>query len=702
MLRRMTMTSLRRVSANKANKTSKAQAFRVLSTSSSSILTIPKPWGTATGFVESAGDYRDEAWLEDHVGGPLYQYQHQLPRLPIPDVKQTMERLLPTTLPLATSPQEAQGLQQACQVFPQQATVLQERLLARGIQHGKNSSWLQHWWNTLGYLHVRDSIVINVSYYFHFADDTTVLASSSTSSSSPQIKRAAALLYTTAQVRNQVVTGTWPPEVLGRGDKAKPLCSTAYKYMFHACRIPGAPADSYRIYDPALHTHAAVAIRGQFYKIPLVDTVTHAPVPLHVLEASLEQAMEQANDNNTTMTSSGLSWCTTQDRDAWAAARQTLDTATLQQLQMLESAACLVCLDEQAVHTTRAMAHVLLHGNAVVTADNKNSPPLNRWFDKSLQYIVTTNGKAGLVGEHSMMDGMPVVTLADKLATTSYADVVQASAQADVTTVTPYATPILEPTTSFSRETQEHILQARQAYQEWIGKHEIHPKRFGMYGSDWIKKQAGMSPDAFVQMAMQVATYRLWDGVQGGTYEATQVRPFLHGRTETTRSVSPDSAALVQRMGTQPLWHEVGDAQARQEKLELLRAAADTHVKYIKWAADAQGVDRHLLGLLLTVGENETAPDLYADPVYQRAKTWRVSTSNLSHPRFVNWGYGEVTPMGVGLSYSIHPHHLQFSVTALKEHEWTERLGQHLEEALVEFQMLVEANNTQAAPQSKL
>ena len=36
----------------------------------------------------------------------------------------------------------------------------------------------------------------------------------------------------------------------------------------------------------------------------------------------------------------------------------------------------------------------------------------NRWFDKSIQLFVTGNGQAGLMGEHSMMDGMPVLDLA--------------------------------------------------------------------------------------------------------------------------------------------------------------------------------------------------------------------------------------------------------------------------------------------------
>ena len=665
--------------------------------------------------MDAHGDYRAEAWLETHVGGPLYQYQASLPRLPIPAIGDTLQRFLPTALPLARTDEERTALRAAVQAFPGQAAALQERLQSRADHEYADSSWLQHWWNTLGYLDVRDTIVINVSYYFHFADDVTIYDNNSDvdddTRSSPQIKRAAALLYTSAQVRNQVVTGTWPPEVLGRGEAAKPLCSTAYKYMFHACRIPDSPRDAYRIYDPSLYTHAAVSIRGHLFQIPLVENIVansgssqQQPVSMETLQDSLRDAVRQAA---TMPPASGLGWCTTQDRDAWAAARQALDASTLRELEVLESAAILVCLDDVDVHTPRHMAHLLLHGQESAVAPTNNNastiPAINRWFDKSLQYVVTRNGKAGFVGEHSMMDGMPVVTLADKLASTTYADCMAASLQQTSTSgpsvvTAAKAQPILQ--SPLSETTMEHIRQAKSEFDEWVGKHDIHPYRFQGYGSDWIKKHAKLSPDAYVQMAMQIATYRLWDGQQGGTYEATQVRPFLHGRTETTRSVSTESAALVRRFGVHPLWHEVGDATARVEKLQLLKDAVAAHVQYIKWAANAQGVDRHFLGLALCVQEGEASPDLFADPVFQRSKTWRVSTSNLSHPKFVNWGYGEVTPMGVGLSYSIHPQHLQFSVTALKEHGWTDRLGQHLQDALLELQMLVEAEET--GPTSKL
>jgi len=198
---------------------------------------------------------------------------------------------------------------------------------------------------------------------------------------------------------------------------------------------------------------------------------------------------------------------------------------------------------------------------------------------------------------------------------------------------------------------------------------------------------------------MQLATYRLW-GEQAGTYEATQVRPFLHGRTETTRSVSTESSAFVHRMGLRPAMDE-HDESVRQEKLRLLQDAVAAHVKYIGQAAQAQGVDRHFFGLSMLVQDGESAPDLYSDAVFARSKRWRVSTSHLTHPKFDGWGYGQVVPDGVGLAYSIHPRHCVFNITALKETGWTEKLSALLEESMLELRTLIEMEELQK-PVSKL
>ena len=104
-----------------------------------------KQWKTPV--VESHGDYRDEMWLEDYIGGPLYEHQHSIPKLPIPSVEQTLTRLLPTALPLVKTSEEKIALIEACRAFPEQAALLQRRLIERRNDEFANSSWLQQWWN---------------------------------------------------------------------------------------------------------------------------------------------------------------------------------------------------------------------------------------------------------------------------------------------------------------------------------------------------------------------------------------------------------------------------------------------------------------------------------------------------------------------------------------------------------------------------
>ena len=646
-----------------------------------------------TKMVESHGDYRDEAWLEElsHAKDTTYQNQSSLPSLPVPSVEETLERFLPTALPLAESKEEERALKNAVAKFPAQAQQLQERLLERAA-NSQNSSWLQHWWNTLGYLQIRDSVVINVSYFFHFADDKTTIRGNNSSDSTIQTRRGAAILYATGQYRNMVASGDLAPETLGR--KKTPLCMTAYKYMFHACRIPQLEQDSYRIYDPFVYKHAVVACRGRFYKIPLIDETTGTVLSVATLESHLQTILQLATSHEET--GPGLGYLTGDHRDVWATARNALlEIPGMEDaLQVLESGCVLLNLDTAsdfesgtAPVSKAQCAKQFLHGNGSAN---------NRWFDKSVQLIVCPNGKAGLLGEHSMMDGMPVTNLANHIVNTSYE---QAKAESESTAVLETHSDVSDifETIALTPQVEEMIETSKQNYKEWTTKrHDVDVQSFHGYGSSFMKK-AGCSPDAYTQMAMQVATARLF-GKQAGTYEATQTRVFRHGRTETTRTVSPSSAAFVKSL-LEPQKH-----MTASDKLTLLQKACADHSKYIGSAAKGMGVDRHFFGLSMLVQDGEKTPDLYSDPVFARSKRWRVSTSNLTHPKFENWGYGEVVPDGVGLSYSVHQDHLVFGITALKEHGgWPEKLSQYLEDALVEMKLLVEQSAGDAMPKrSKL
>lgn len=149
--------------------------------------------------------------------------------------------------------------------------------------------------------------------------------------------------------------------------------------------------------------------------------------------------------------------------------------------------------------------------------------------------------------------------------------------------------------------------------------------------------------------------------------------------------------AFVKHMGLRPSWDET-DPDIITEKLDLLQKATNAHSHYTRNAAQAQGVDRHFFGLSMFVEEDELSPELFSDPVFIRSKRWRVSTSHLTHPNFLNWGFGQVVPDGVGIGYSIHPRSCIFNITALEETGWTESLSELIEEALLEMQRLIETD----------
>eukprot|EP00339_Tiarina_fusa_P021748 CAMPEP_0117080864 /NCGR_PEP_ID=MMETSP0472-20121206/57035_1 /TAXON_ID=693140 ORGANISM="Tiarina fusus, Strain LIS" /NCGR_SAMPLE_ID=MMETSP0472 /ASSEMBLY_ACC=CAM_ASM_000603 /LENGTH=663 /DNA_ID=CAMNT_0004808641 /DNA_START=90 /DNA_END=2081 /DNA_ORIENTATION=+ len=639
---------------------------------------IMKPW--TTYMVEATGDYRREMFLEEHIGGPLYAFQKEIPKLPIPDIQDTIERFLPTALPLVKSAEEKVALKEACEAFPEQAELLQQRLTARRNGEFANSSWLQKWWNEAGYL--------QVSYFFGFVDDPTVDV---VRGSAPNVQRAAAMLFATAEFRKLVVTGQLPCERVGK--KKTPLCSTAYKYMFNACRIPRLDHDSYRIYDPSRNTHCIVARKGHFFSMELVDSETGNPLSVYELERMLQQCIAMADAIPSSRPKLGV--LTSGNRDDWARDRVALlesgGAAMENALERLQSGAILVNLDDESPVSRQECGELFWTGGL-------GSGP-NRWFDKSIQIMVANNGKAGLIAEHSMMDGMPVINYANYITKMTYARARRMSVvsgptgSASVEDIFASALGRMDPTMVESLEAK-----AWKAFHKLITDHTLHAQSFQGYGSAFIKK-SGFPPDAYVQMAMQLATYRLF-GEQVGTYEATQVRPFLHGRTEVTRSVSTASEAFIKAMGLYPKFDEA-DPNVAKEKLALLQRATKTHSAYTGKAAKAQGVDRHLLGLAMMVREGEKAPALFSDPAFIRSKRWRSSTSQLSHPRFNLWGYGEVVPDGVGLAYAILPNSCVFNITALRSTGWTDKLSEHLEGALLEMRRVVETRAT-SSPKSKL
>jgi len=609
------------------------------------------------------------------IGGALYSKQKMLPPLPIPSLEETATKFLATSLPLAKTEAEARSLIEAAKIFPSEAAELQKRLKNRK-DSVKDSSWLQHWWNTFGYLQIRDPNVVNISYFFQLDDDDTL--PSEDCNKSLGVMRGAAVLHAIADYRKLVCSGSLQNESIRKEKKDQiPLCSTTFKYMFHGCRVPRRNQDTFHIYDPSLYKHCIVAYRGQFFSMDFVDDCND-PFPVVMLERGLEHCIKLARElENDTK----LGVLTTSDRDSWADAREELLRVGGVQMEIalekLESGAILLCLDDEAPVSMRQCANIYWHGGG------KSGE--NRWHDKSIQILCQTNGKVGFLGEHSMSDGMPAVGLCSHILRTKYQHLLQIEHTFGANVMPPIQNVFegIAPSVLSNPSILDLVEKARADFSKLVSNQQLSVQSFHGYGSNFIK-ESGYSPDAFIQIIIQLAVYRLF-GKQVATYESSQVRIFLHGRTETIRSVSNASHSFVKSMGLRPKL-DYNDPIKRKENVSLFRTATESHSKYARDAAQGYGIDRHLYGLSMLVGDGEQSPTLFGHPLYGQSKYWKVSTSTLPNAP----GFGCVVPDGVGIAYEVKPDSCIFTITARGDNGWTENLSYLVEEALLEMRLVVD------------
>ncbi|KAJ2383194.1 hypothetical protein H4S02_005410, partial [Coemansia sp. RSA 2611] len=105
-----------------------------------------------------------------HQQPHMLSEQDQLPRLPIPPLRQTISKYLESIVPVANDDIAALAeTNRRASHFLRAAERLQQRL----IEYEKTQpySWLEKWWFELAYLSWRESLCINSNYWIAFADD---------------------------------------------------------------------------------------------------------------------------------------------------------------------------------------------------------------------------------------------------------------------------------------------------------------------------------------------------------------------------------------------------------------------------------------------------------------------------------------------------------------------------------------------------
>ena len=385
--------------------------------------------------------------------------------------------------------------------------------------------------------------------------------------------------------------------------------------IFAVCRVPGEPADRMARYDASTSTEIVVFCKEHVFFLPVYYASTRDILTIGDFEAQITHVLHHACHLSSSE-NGGVGAFTGTTRSEWAAARGNLcalSALNVKNIERIQSSLFALCLDDLSPQTPSELISGTAAGEEVG----------NRWFDKSLQYVVFANGMVGANLEHGNADATIFMSMFKWLGerylcrSGGYETFIESKTQV-------YLPPPVPVSWILNDELRTGIQKAKSEFQIRAANFSPAAIRFKGFGRPWIKK-SGFPPDAFVQMALQLA-YTKITGTHCPTYESAHTRFFFHGRTETIRSCTEESIAFCNSM--------LSTSTTSLQKKTSLETAVAKHMEIGMAALNGEGFDRHLLGLQIASILNGTSlPELFSDPSYNKAGgggNFVLSSSNVS------------------------------------------------------------------------
>lgn len=471
--------------------------------------------------------------------------------------------------------------------------------------------------------------------------------------------------------------------------RGTPLCMYQYWWLFGVARVPTDDGGRIRL-DPDAR-HIVVLCRGQIYHLLVVEENSDQIVNEDDLRRSFTAIVHDANSvpiQDASKTAVGL--LTTENQKVWSRCRRILVQEGLkngQHLGIIDSSLFVVCLDDSSPSSMSDVGKNMLCGTDVVENGGQIGTCINRWYDK-LTVIVCRNGAAGMNFEHTCTDGSVDIHMACKI----YEGSIRPSE--------PAISHPNGPSSHSANTLQQGSSDAGAAPSGWrklnwdipsaisdalhlaelrlvdrIRRHQLETLDFRDYGKAAITSM-GFSPDAFFQMALQAAYYRVYAQVRSG-FEPVLMRQYLHGRTDVIRTTTAEAAAFARLFSD--------EHASAADKVEAMHRAADAHVAISKDCAQGRSHHRHLYvlqqlwkrrraffeaaGLFSDQPEQQqqdllTAPSttIFTDPGWARLGTTTLMGSNVDNPSVAYAGFGPPADDGFTVVYYIRRDYMRMSV----------------------------------------
>ncbi|ORX74505.1 acyltransferase ChoActase/COT/CPT [Linderina pennispora] len=574
----------------------------------------------------------------------MLSMQSKLPRLPIPPLKQTIDQHLAAIAPIVGSDQAAlvDSHKRATEFL-------------KPTRMTQPNSWLERWWFDYAYLSWREGLCINSNYWIAFVEDPHAYGLATPASvlvpSNPehrqgkvwdsreygefQIRRAVKFIQKTLDFKDLVADGRIPVDMT----RAGPLC-------YGPIRQDKVTTNARTI---------TVIVEDQLYSVEVYDSAGHRK-----LDGDLEAELFAITADVTERRSTGdldpaVPVLTAGHRDRWSDAYAQLEKQPQNNATLLATQESLFAV---SLDTTFCDPRGSINAHQRCCKCHGIQPGHNRWYDKCANYIIDRNGAVGYNGEHSPCDALIPALMLDFVAKHVAPEYISPTTKS-------VGTPNYQPHirrlrfTDVPNSVTRLIEDANKELVESARNSQSRQIRFMNYGSDWIKRAAKVSPDAFTQLALQLTYYRLHNSF-AAVYETASTRQYLHGRTEATRSLTSESADFMRVMTDR-----ASSSLDKYEGIAVSRASSS-----------GNGIDRHIMGLRLayrlldplpqekplTENEKDTIERFFNDPALAKSTKYQLSTSGLIPAYyFTHTGFGAVVAeRGYGINYMIEPRCIKF------------------------------------------
>uniref|UniRef100_A0A0K0EGA2 Choline O-acetyltransferase n=1 Tax=Strongyloides stercoralis TaxID=6248 RepID=A0A0K0EGA2_STRER len=593
----------------------------------------------------------------------LYNWNEPpLPKPPVPSLEHSFKRYLEYASVICDNQSDLnfEQTKAAVKEFFPNAVELQKKLL---FLAEKSDNWINKFWLPEMYLRPRYPLPL-------YSNPAYIFPQQKFNSTDEQLNFAAWLIRGFVEYKLMIDNQQFPREISAGVEKI-PVCMEQYKRILSCYREPNYDCDNFyykrenpSYYDEDGNDHIVVMCHNQAFV--LYTKINNELLPHSEILYQLKKIVNYSQ-NRPTATPIGV--ITAGNRDKAAQIWENLKKKPInnRSLEWIKSATFILCLDfikhlKSNINIDNYEDYLAHRGHHILHGFGSTGVGLNRWYNSTIQIVVSDTGTNGLLIEHSVAEGIVIINMAEY---------VQKYVEKNINRlniVSPKHMYDPKPLTwSIDGETANLMISCQKEFNKLSDGLELNVLYFDEYGKEFIKSK-NVSPDGFCQLIMQLAHY-IAHGKLVSTYESASIRRFKYGRVDNIRAATPEVLKWVKSMTSS--FNEYTDNDRR----DLFYNAAKKQALITKENIHGEGIDNHLCALNVLARDNLShIPKIFEEKTWTETMRFPLSTSQVTTVQIPNdtyLCYGAVVDDGYGCSYNLQKNFIVFAPSCYKFNDRT-------------------------------